>query len=208
MLSALQGIRVLGVSYSAQILGGLTMSEPERYGIHKRLVERLGTAGDALYLFGAAATAMVVSGLAALLLKQPFLFPSLGPTLYLFFETPMAQQASPRNTLIGHFVALLVGFLSVWTFGLLYAPSILEQGATPARVGAAAVSLALTEALLILLRAKHAPAGATVLIVSLGLLSTPRQVLAMAASIVLLTLTGWLINRISGAPMPVWSSHN
>ena len=184
------------------------MAEPEHYGLHKRLVERLGTAGDALHMFAASATAMVVSGLAALLLKQPFLFPSLGPTLYLFFETPMAEQASPRNTLIGHFVALVVGFLSVWAFGLLDAPSVIDQGATPARIGAAAVSLALTEALLILLRAKHAPSGATVLIVSLGLLSTPGRVLVMAASIVLLTVTGWIINRICGVPMPVWSSHD
>jgi CBS-domain-containing membrane protein len=184
------------------------MTEPERYGLHKRLVERLGTAGDALHLFAASATAMVVSGLAALLLKQPFLFPSLGPTLYLFFETPMAEQASPRNAFIGHSVALVVGFLSVWAFGLLDAPSVIEQGATPARIGAAAVSLALAEALLILLRAKHAPSGATVLIVSLGLLSTPGRVLVMAASIVLLTVTGWIINRICGVPMPVWSSHD
>ena len=184
------------------------MTEPERYGLHKRLVERLGTAGDAVYMFATAATAMVVSGIAAFVLKQPLLFPSLGPTLYLFFETPMAEQASLRNTLIGHFVALVVGFLSVWAFGLLYTPSVTEQGATPARVGAAALSLALTEALLILLRAKHAPAGATVLIVSLGLLSTPGRVLVMAASIVLLTVTGWIINRICGVPMPVWSSHD
>src|ERR671927_658336 len=184
------------------------MIEPERYGLHKRLVERLGTAGDALHMFVASATAMVVSGIAALLLKQPFLFPSLGPTLYLFFETPMAQQASPRNALIGHSVALVVGFLSVWIFGLLDAPSVIEQGATTARVGAAALSLALTEALLILLRAKHPPAGATVLIVSLGLLSTPGRVLVMAASIVLLTATGWSINRVCGVPMPVWSSHD
>jgi CBS-domain-containing membrane protein len=184
------------------------MSEPERYGLHKRLVERLGTTGDALHMFVASATAMVVSGIAALLLRQPLLFPSLGPTLYLFFETPMAQQASPRNTLIGHFVALVVGILSVWIFGLLDAPSVIEQGVIPARIGAAALSLALTEALLILLRARHAPAGATVLIVSLGLLSTPGRVLMMAASIVLLTITGWIINRIFGVPMPVWSSQD
>jgi CBS domain-containing membrane protein len=198
----------VGASYSAEVPKGRIMSEPERYGLHKRLVERIGPAGGALHLFAASATAMVVSGLAALLLKQPFLFPSLGPTLYLFFETPMAEQASPRNTVIGHFVALVVGFLSVWTFGLLYAPSVIEQGVTPARIGAAAVSLGLTEALLILLRAKHPPAGATVLIVSLGLLSSSGRLLVMAASIVLLTITGWIINRICGVPMPVWSNHD
>jgi CBS domain-containing membrane protein len=46
-------------------------------------------------------------------LRQPLLFPSLGPTVILFFETPLSPQASPRNTLIGHAVALLAGYASL-----------------------------------------------------------------------------------------------
>jgi hypothetical protein len=51
---------------------------------------------------------------------------------------------------------------------------ILAEGVTLARVGAAALSLALTEAVL-LLRSSHPPTGATTLIVSLGLLQTPLE---------------------------------
>ena len=147
--------------------------EGQRYGFHERLAGRFGVGGDALYTFVACVLALAVSGLAAYLTKQPLLFPSLGPAALLFFEQPMNAGSSPRNTLIGHLVAVLAGALCLALFGLLDDPSILVEGVTPLRIGAAALSLALTGAVLLLLRASHPPAGATVLIVSLGLLKTP-----------------------------------
>ena len=116
---------------------------------------------DALYTFAACVPAAAVSGLAAYLTKQPLLFPSLGPTAFLFFEQPMARIASPRNSLIGHAVVILAGFLSPAVFGLSSNPSILIEGVTLVRVGATALSLALTGAVLLVLRASHPPSGAT-----------------------------------------------
>ncbi len=177
----------------------------ERYGLHKKLVERFGAKGDALHMFVAASLALAVSGFGAYLLNQPLLFPSLGPTVFLVFETPMATNASPRNTVIGHSVALGVGVFSLAIFGLIDEPSVLQAGVTLPRVGAATLSLALTEAVLILIRALHAPSGATVLIVSLGLLHTPTELATMVGGVVLLTATAWVINRASGIPVPIWS---
>ena len=145
-----------------------------------------------------------MSGLAAWLFKQPLLFPSLGPTALLFFEQPLAAPSSPRNTLIGHLVAILAGALSLAVFGLLDHPSILAEGVTLARTGAAALSLALTGAVLLLLRSSHPPTGATTLIVSLGLLQTPLEMAMLMVGVVILTITGWAINRALGVPMPVW----
>jgi CBS-domain-containing membrane protein len=86
------------------------VSGDERHGLHGRLAERFGgRAGEAIYSFAACLLALVVSGLAAYLAKQPLLFPSLGPTALLFFERPMAATSSPRNALIGHAVAILAG---------------------------------------------------------------------------------------------------
>lgn len=182
------------------------MPETERAGLHQRLAERFGPpVGDALYTFGAGAVAITVSGLAAHWLRQPLLFPSLGPTVYLFFETPLAENASPRNTLIGHGVALLAGLLSLAVFGLMGAPSVLQVGVSIARIGAAALSVALTGAVLMLLRSPHPPAGATTLIVSLGLIATLPQMGALAVGVLLLTLIGWLLNRALGVPVPAWA---
>jgi CBS domain-containing membrane protein len=187
------------------------MAEEERYGLHQRLAERFGEgAGEALYTFVATALAIAVSGFAAFFTGQPLIFPSLGPTVgptaYLFFESPMSRRASPRNAIIGHLVAILAGALSLALFGLLDNPSVLQEGMTLARVGAATLSTALTGGILLLLRASHPPAGATVLIVSLGLLQRPFELLVVAIGVVILTVVGWAINRLAGVPMPVWSA--
>lgn len=177
------------------------------HGAHKLLADRFGArGGEPLYTFVTCLLALAVSGLAAYLFKQPLLFPSLGPTALLFFEQPMAPASSPRNTLIGHLVAILAGALSLAVFGLLDDPSVLVEGVTLARVGAGVFSVALTGAVLLLLRSSHPPTGATTLIVSLGLLQTPREMVMLMIGVVILTAVGWLINRLLGVPMPVWSA--
>ena len=84
--------------------------------------------------------AIAVSGFAAFFTGQSLIFPSLGPTAYLIFESPMSRRASPHNTLIGHAVAILAGVLALALFGLLDNPSVLQEVVTLARVGAATFS--------------------------------------------------------------------
>lgn len=179
-------------------------SDERRTDLRGSLVGRFGDGGAAVYTFVACLISLGISGLAAYFARQPLLFPSLGPTAFLFFESPMSRAASPRNTLIGHAVAIGAGALSLAVFGLLHDPSILVEGVTLARVGAASLSLALTGAVLLLLNSSHAPTGATTLIVSLGLLKTPREMAALMGGVVLLTAVGWLLNRSLGTPMPLW----
>lgn len=168
------------------------------------LLERYGVKGEALYMFVAGFLTIAVSGLAAYLTKQPLLFPSLSPTVFALFRQPLVKDSSPRNTIVGHFVAAAVGFAALYLFGLLGEPSVLREGVTLARVGAAATSVAVTEALLILIRVPHTPAGTTTLLVSLGLFTTTRELASIAAGVVLVTVTGWIINRALGVPVPVW----
>ncbi len=141
----------------------------------------------------------------ALLTHSPFVFPSLGPTAFLFFYTPTAPSASPRNTLIGHAVGACAGYLSLVVTGLTLAGPALTVGVTWPRVIAAALSLGLTAGVMVLLRAPHPPAGATTLIVSLGLLTHPWQLLLLMGAVVLLTLQALAINRLAGIPYPLWS---
>ena len=170
------------------------------------LIRRFGDAGKVAYAFVSCALALTASGLAAYLIKQPLLFPSLGPTAFLFFESPMSAASSPRNTLVGHLAAVLAGVGSLTVFGLLNEPSVLQEGFTLSRVWAASLSLSLTGAVLLILKSSHPPAGATTLIVSLGLLKTPRELAALMAGVVLLTAVGWAVNRAAGIPVPLWKA--
>ncbi len=124
----------------------------------------------------------------------------------MFFEYSLGAGASLRNTLIGHLVVVLAGALSRAIFGLLDHPSILQEGVTLARIGAAALSMALTGAVLLLLKSSHPPAGASVLIVSLGLLQTPLELMMLMLGVLLLTIVAWILNRMAGVPVPVWAA--
>ena len=137
---------------------------------------------------------------------HPFVFPSLGPTAFLLFYTPTNPAASPRNTIIGHAVGVGAGYLALVIFGLTDAPAALATEVTAGRIGAAAVSLALTSAVMVWLRAPHPPAGATTLIVSLGILVEPGQLGILMLAVIVLTAQGWVINRLAGIDYPTWRS--
>jgi CBS-domain-containing membrane protein len=136
---------------------------------------------------------------------SPFIFPSLGPTAFLFFYTPTAPAASPRNTIVGHAIGITCGYFSLVVTGLTTAPPATTVGVTWPRVIAAALSLGLTAGIMVLLRSPHPPAGATTLIVSLGILEKPIQLVLLMVAVVLLTLQAFVINRLAGIPYPIWN---
>ena len=141
----------------------------------------------------------------ALITHAPFIFPSLGPTAFLLFYTPTAPAASPRNTIFGHLIGALAGWLSLVAFGLVNAPPALSSGVQWPRVGAAALSLGITSGLMVLLRVPHPPAGATTLIISLGLMPHLWQIAVLMAAVILLTGQGFVINRLAGIAYPAWA---
>ena len=140
----------------------------------------------------------------ALITHTPFIFPSLGPTAFLFFYTPTAPTASPHNTIIGHAIGIFAGYFALVVTGLTMAGPALAVGVTWPRVIAAALSLGLTSGLMVLLKSPHPPAGATTLIISLGILTKPWQLLLLMLAVVLLTLQALAINRLAGIPYPLW----
>lgn len=158
----------------------------------------------ALFSFINGCVSIGLMSILAVVTGSPFVFPSLGPTAFLFFYTPTAPSASPRNTLIGHAVGASAGYLSLVITGLTLAGPALAVGVTWPRVIAAALSLGLTAGVMVLLRAPHPPAGATTLIVSLGLLTHPWQLLLLMGAVILLTLQALVINRLAGLPYPLW----
>ena len=77
--------------------------------------------------------------------QQPWLFPSLGPTIFIHTVTPHDAAARPWNTFVGHGVGAAAAFLSLAVFGGLDASSAMTAGhLTMARASASAVAVALT----------------------------------------------------------------
>jgi len=141
----------------------------------------------------------------ALITGSPFIFPSLGPTAFLFFYTPRAPSASPRYTLVGHTIGVLAGYFSLVVTGLTTAGPALAVGVTWPRVIAAALSLGLTSGLMVLFKSPHPPAGATTLIISLGLITKPLLLIVLLVAVMILTLQALAINRLAGIPFPLWN---
>lgn len=71
--------------------------------------ENPSRATTAVRAFGGSAVALVVAGTVALSIRQPWLFPSLGPAVMLHVEQPGKPESSPRNTqLVIVFAAVLL----------------------------------------------------------------------------------------------------
>jgi CBS-domain-containing membrane protein len=73
------------------------------------------------------------------------------------------------------------------------------------RVIAAALSLGLTSGLMVLFKSPHPPAGATTLIISLGLITKPLLLIVLLVAVMILTLQALAINRLAGIPFPLWN---
>lgn len=139
-----------------------------------------------------------ILALIAMIFKMPFVFPSLGPTAILLFATPQQHSASARNVLIGHAIGILCGYMSLLLFGLTGHGSVLTEGVMLSRVFAAALSLGATGALMSIFKTAHPPAGATTLIIALGFITQPYQLLIIEVAVLALLLQAMLINKLAG----------
>ncbi len=145
----------------------------------------------------------VVSHLA----RTAFVFPSLGPTAFLFFFQPTAPGSAPRHAILGHAIGLACGYASLWLFGLAWSGSAIAEGLLTLDRGlAVALSLACTGAVMVLLRVAHPPAAATTLIVSLGIVTSPFHLVLIEVAVALLTVQAIVINRLAGIDYPWWDA--
>lgn len=154
-------------------------------------------------VIGTAITASVI-GFTASVLREPFVFPSLGPTMFLMFFAPLAVMSAPRNVIIGHGLGISSGFAALLIFGLVSVPADLFE-LSLARVGAIVLALSLTFSLMIWWGFPHPPAGATALIVALGILATPVDLAIMMLAVLVVTVCAFIINRLAGVHVPIWS---
>jgi len=131
-------------------------------------------------------------------------FPSLGPTAILFFFHPMSASASPRHALYGHAIGILCGYGSLVLLGLQHTAWQMGGSISPRRLFAVAISLATTAFFMVLLKVAHAPAGATTLLVSMGLITRPSHLLVIEIAVALLCVQAIWFNRLAGLKYPMW----
>ena len=159
------------------------------------------------YVFVNGFLTITLLALLAVLTNSPFVFPSLGPTAYLLFIAPLAENSSPRNTILGHAIGLICGYAAFTLTGAASLPFGVHQGVYWPRIIAAALSLSATGAFMVLFRASHPPAGATTLIVSLGIISQPKELVIIEAAVFILVAQAFVINRLAGLAYPIWKIH-
>ena len=140
----------------------------------------------------------------AAVFQKPLVVPPIGPTIFIVFAFPLAQEAQPRNVVCGHALGILAGVIALVVFGLLEAqPDISDIGTD--RLFAVTLAMALVLSSLTLLRVLHVPAVATALLVSLGLLRKPEDWLALMVAVLIVLTVALLLAHARKIPMPLWS---
>lgn len=152
---------------------------------------RVGTSLYAGFLF-------VVLGAITWSTGQPFVFPSLGPTAFLLAFDRRIDRSRAAKVIAAHAIGVAAG-LAAWS---LIAAGVSMTATPPAfspegfRLAASAtVSVMATTWAMIATNTVHAPACATTLIVSLGLLSTPLQAAVIVGGVVVLVGVHALVIR-------------
>ena len=150
-----------------------------------------------IYIALRAALYLSTAALAAWILGEPLIFPSLGPTAYVlaFHRDGSDGKDGAQSVIGGHFFGLISGLLSFYLivspYQLNELPAAFSTGGFLLAVGAVA-ALSLTAWLMLTFKASHPPACATTLIVSLGILTSWQEAVFIMIAVCILYLTHWL----------------
>jgi hypothetical protein len=126
--------------------------------------------------------------------RWPLVFASLGPTAYEMVEQPQSKSARPYNVVVGHLAALASGWAALWICHARASPGVSEFVPGP-RLWAATLAAALTTLITLLVRASQPAALATALLVSLGIMQTLRDTVAIVIAVLILAAAGEPVRR-------------
>lgn len=144
--------------------------------------DRVGTTIHAGFLVTVTAVVAWLSGL-------PMLFPSLGPSAFVLAMFPRSEASNARRIIGGHAIGVVAGLLAYALLaGGVTMTNALEPGSIEGlRLAASGIlAMVLTVAGMLWSQARHPPACATTLIVSLGLLPTLLEGALIVGAVVVL----------------------
>ena len=135
---------------------------------------------------------LALVGALSVLSGLPWLTATLGASLLTQTYSPEQKPATMRNTFVGQFIGLGVGFAAVYIVGAETAAALASgQPLEWIRVAAVAVAFVLLIPIQQAIRAKHPPAGATALLLTLGIVPPTLQTAwVMAGGIAMVTVFG------------------
>jgi CBS-domain-containing membrane protein len=142
----------------------------------------------------------------SVLIGEPLLIPAVGASAYLVFGDPQAEASAPRNVLVGHALGAAIGWLMLELFHLRDAPGGLSIAVTWPRAGAVASSLATTIGILRSVRCTHPPAGATTMIVAVGILPRAHSILDFLLAGAAVVVYASIVCRAAGHAYPIWNA--
>ena len=151
---------------------------------------------DSLWVPMMSAALTLLVGLLGLVTGRPWLGPSLGPSIILVTMSPAHPTARGWNIIAGHFIGLAAGLAVVALLGAQNAPNPIQTGQLePVRVAAATLAILLTSLGGIITRSSHPPAAATTLLVALGAIAKPEQILATMVGVLIVAVAGEAVRR-------------
>lgn len=132
----------------------------------------------------------------SLLVREPLIFASLGPTVYELVEQPQMRSARSYNIIVGHFIALGAGFLAIFALKAWSAPNVIATGTvSEERLWCMTIAAVITTFCTLLLRASQPAALSTALLVSSGAMQTRRDALAIVVGVLITVLIGEPVRR-------------
>ena len=143
---------------------------------------------DAAWVPAVSALLIVVAGFVGYKLKQPWLFAALGPTILMMVANPGHETTRFRAVVVGHLAAIACAYLALLMLNATDVPALTSAAKSfSPRIWASGAALAMLALVQPQLRAHHAPAAATTLLITLGALRmSGRTPLALIGSVVLI----------------------
>jgi hypothetical protein len=120
---------------------------------------------------------------ASLATHVTLLFPSVAPSWMVVVHRPGMKGNHPFSILGAHYLGAGVALALLLVTGLYGAPSALEGGFSQARILVAAISIGATALFEENTPFYHPPAAATTLLVALGLMTSPKDLVAIAVGV-------------------------
>ena len=161
-----------------------------------------------IYIFSAISISMAILGTAAYLTSWPMIFPSLGPTIFLMFYAPSSHLSAPRNAILGHISAALIGLFCYWITQRLNAAGViggvLDKSSLPI-IFESSIALGLTGVFMTITGFIHPPAASSALIASLGLIPNWQNIFVLVVALGLVSCQSWFMHRLNGIKFPIWS---